>query len=166
MYYAYFHSLMKFGIVFWGNSSYAISVFRVQKRVLRIITGTGYRNSCRQLFVALKILPLQSQYIYSLLCFVVDNINLYQFTTDIHSRNTRHCFNLNFYQPIVHLSLYLKGSYCMGIRLFNSLPLYLKQLFTNCKDFKIALKDFLISHSFYTLDEYFECCRSKDSISL
>jgi hypothetical protein len=47
VYYAYFHLIMHFGIIFWGNSSYAMSIFRVQKRVLRIMTGTGYRNSCR-----------------------------------------------------------------------------------------------------------------------
>jgi hypothetical protein len=74
VYYAYFHSILNFGIIIWGNSSCAISIFRVQKRVLRIMTDTGSRNSCRQLFKTLRILPLQSQYIYSLLCFVLNNI--------------------------------------------------------------------------------------------
>jgi hypothetical protein len=40
VYYAYFYSVLNFGIIFWGNSLYAISIFRVQKRVLRIMTGT------------------------------------------------------------------------------------------------------------------------------
>jgi hypothetical protein len=44
----------------------------------------------------------------------------------------------------------------MGIRVFNSLPLYLKQLYNNCKCFKLALKDFLCCYSFYTFEEYFE----------
>jgi hypothetical protein len=38
----------------------------------------------------------------------------------------------------------------------SSLSLYLKQLYSNCKSFKLALKDFLCCHSFYTLEEYFE----------
>jgi hypothetical protein len=156
---------MHFGIIFWGNSSYAMRIFCAQKRVLGIMTGTGYRNSCRQLFITLKILPLQSQYIYSLLCFVVNNIDSYQFITDIHSRDTRHCFNLNLYQPSAYLSLYQKGTYCMGIRVFNSLPLYLKQLYNYSKGFKIALKDFLTSHSFYTLEEYFDYSKNKDSVT-
>jgi hypothetical protein len=109
-------------------------------------------------------MPLQSQYIYSLLCFVVNNMDSYQFITDIHSRNTRHYFNLNLYQPSAHLSLYQKGTYYMGIRVFNSLSLYLKQLYNNCNGFKIALKGFLTSHSFYTLEEYFEYHKNKDSI--
>jgi hypothetical protein len=63
IYYAYFHSILNLAIIFWGNSSYDISIFRVLKRVLRIMTGTGNRNSCRQLFKTLRILPIQSQYI-------------------------------------------------------------------------------------------------------
>jgi hypothetical protein len=63
VYYAYFHSIMHYGIMFLGNSSYAINVFHVQKRALRIMMGIGSRDSYRQLFITLGILPLHSQYI-------------------------------------------------------------------------------------------------------
>jgi hypothetical protein len=52
----------------------------------------------------------------SLLCFGVNNMDSYQFITDIHNRNTGHCFNLNLYQPSAHLSLDQKGTYHMGIK--------------------------------------------------
>jgi hypothetical protein len=55
-----------YGIIFWGNSSHSIPVFRLQKRVIRIITRSRPRDSCRQLFKKLGILPLISQYILSL----------------------------------------------------------------------------------------------------
>jgi hypothetical protein len=117
---------------------------------LFILTGTSNRKSCRQLFKTLRILPLQSQYVYSLLCLVANNMDLYQFISDIHNRNTRQGNNLNLYQPSAHLLLYQKGTYCMGIRVFNSLTLYLKQLYNNCKCFKLALKDFFVlSHILY-----------------
>jgi hypothetical protein len=90
VYYAYFQSVLHYGIIFWRNSSYAINIFHVQKRTLRIMAGIGNRDSCRQLFKTLRILPLQSQYIYSLLCFLVNNMDSYQFLSDTHSRNTRH----------------------------------------------------------------------------
>jgi hypothetical protein len=141
---------MHYGIIFWGNSSYAINIFRLQKKVIRIMTGTRNINSCRQLFITLKILPLQSLCIYSLLCSVVNNMDQYQFISDVHNRNTKQGFNFNLYQPSAHLS-YQKGTYYMGIKLLNSLPLQLKQLHN---DFKSALKDFLYCHSFYTLEEY------------
>lgn len=90
VYYAYFHPIIYYGIIFWGNSSYATNIFCVQKRVLRIMTGN--RNSCRQLFKTRRILPLRCQYIYSLLCLWLItwiHINLYQiYITEIQGRVT------------------------------------------------------------------------------
>jgi hypothetical protein len=43
----------------------------------------------------------------------------------------------------------------MGIRIFNILPSYVKNLYDNSKQLKLALKDYLYSHSFCTLEE---CC--------
>jgi hypothetical protein len=59
----------------WGNSSHSAKNFKIQKNTIRITTGCRSRNSCRDLFNKLKILPIQSQYILSLLLFVVDNKN-------------------------------------------------------------------------------------------
>jgi len=73
VYYSYFHSLLSYGIMFWGNSSYILHNFRLQKKALRIIMGLRTRDSCRKPFKLLRILPLQSQYILSLLMFVVEN---------------------------------------------------------------------------------------------
>jgi hypothetical protein len=79
VYYACFHSIIRYGIIFWGNCTYAINVFYLQERMIRIITGIGNRTLCKQTFIALKILTLSSLYIYSLLCFVVDNMDQYYF---------------------------------------------------------------------------------------
>jgi hypothetical protein len=46
-------------------------VFKLQKRVIRIMMGCGYRETCRDLFKEFNILPLKSQYIFSLMMFVV-----------------------------------------------------------------------------------------------
>jgi hypothetical protein len=35
IYFAYFHSLMKYGIIFWGNSSDSKKVFTLQKKIVR-----------------------------------------------------------------------------------------------------------------------------------
>jgi hypothetical protein len=61
VYYAYFHSVMNYGTIFWGNSSYSINIFRLQKKGIRIMTSTKNKSSCRQLFKTLRIFPLQSQ---------------------------------------------------------------------------------------------------------
>ena len=77
VYHSDFHSLISYGIIFWGNSSYNQHIFWLQKKAVRIITGSRPRDSCRKLFKHLRILPLQSQYVLSLLTFVVDNKNFF-----------------------------------------------------------------------------------------
>jgi len=83
VYYSYFHSVMTYGLIFWGNSHYSNIIFRLQKRIIRIIVGISGRDSCREHFKKLKILPLQSQYILSLLLFVVDNGDYFKVNPEI-----------------------------------------------------------------------------------
>jgi hypothetical protein len=89
VYYSYFHSIMTYGLIFWGNSHYSNIIFRLQERVIRIIVGIRGRGSCRELFNKLKILPLKSQYILSLLLFVDDNEDYFKVNSEIHNINTR-----------------------------------------------------------------------------
>jgi len=60
IHYSYFHSLMTHGIIFWGNSTDSIHVFRLQKKVTTIITDYKLKDSCRQLFTKLGTLLLMS----------------------------------------------------------------------------------------------------------
>ena len=42
-----------------------------------------------------------------------------------------------------------------GMKLYNQLPSNIKQFSNNNSKFKMALKRFLLTKSFYTLEEYF-----------
>ena len=77
----------------------------------------------------------------------------FQTNAEIHDINTRTKSNLH--QALSHLSKYQKGTHCFGIKVFNSLLTRYKDLSHNIRQFESALKAFLYSHSFYTLDEYF-----------
>jgi hypothetical protein len=61
-----------------NKTFYGIKVFRMHKCIVRIVMGCKRRESCRHLFRKLKILPLPSQCILTLLLFVINNRN--QFT--------------------------------------------------------------------------------------
>jgi len=50
VYSSYFHSLMMYGIIFWGNSPISRDIFKIQKRVIRIITNKSRRDSCKHFF--------------------------------------------------------------------------------------------------------------------
>jgi len=47
VYFAHFHTLIKYSIIFWGTSTTMHKVFVIQKRIIRIMLGIGPRNSCR-----------------------------------------------------------------------------------------------------------------------
>jgi hypothetical protein len=63
-YFSYVHSIISYGIIFWGNSSYSEDTLKIQKRIIRIIMNSSRNESCQQLFKDLNILPIHSQYIY------------------------------------------------------------------------------------------------------
>ena len=50
VYFEYVHSVMSYGIVFWGNQPHGVKIFKIQKRVIRIITNSRARDSYRELF--------------------------------------------------------------------------------------------------------------------
>jgi hypothetical protein len=89
VYYLYVHSILKYGIIFWSNSSHSIRVFRIQKRIISIMTNSAKRVSCRSLFRELGILPLQAQYILSISMFIKTNRELFKFNSHVHKFNTK-----------------------------------------------------------------------------
>jgi len=58
VYFACVHSIMSYGIILGGNQPHSEKIFQIQKRVIRIITNSRARDSCRELFKKLEILPL------------------------------------------------------------------------------------------------------------
>jgi hypothetical protein len=68
--------------------------------------------------------------------------------------NTR--YKLDLHVPLVNLSKVQKGVYYSGIKLFNSLPLSIKQVAYDLNKFRHKLKKFLILSSFYSVEEYLD----------
>ena len=108
--------------------------------------GRSNRESCRNLFKELYILPLKSQFILSLLTFVSNNKEQYFTSSEIHNINTRHTSNLHL--PRTHLNIYEKGVYFSGIKIFNSLPRDSKSFIDNPRTFKKAVKKFYVQTPF------------------
>ena len=62
----------------------------------------------------------------SLLMFVVQKKNLFLTNNENHNLDTRQRNNL--YLPQANLTIYQKGAYYSGIRIFNNLPLEIKNV--------------------------------------
>jgi hypothetical protein len=99
-----FHSVMEYGVIFWGNSAGADKVFKLQKRIVRIMAGVRSRCSCRGLFRRLDILPVPCQNIFSPMIFVVDNLGSFQTNLTVHGLNTSNKIQLHRPIPIYHVS--------------------------------------------------------------
>jgi hypothetical protein len=79
VYFAYFHSIMSYGIIFWEKLTKSKKVFYIQKKIIRTMAGTKRRTSCRELFKKFNILPLVNKFLLSLLSFVADNRETFQY---------------------------------------------------------------------------------------
>ena len=73
---------MEYGIVFWGNLTESKKVFQLQKKVIRIMTGSESRISCKSLFQSLEILTLPSQYRQSLMEILPHNLKFMHLTSE------------------------------------------------------------------------------------
>ena len=153
IYFAHIHIIISYGIIFGGSSSHANKVFILQKKMIRIITNTRPRDSCREVFKSMKIMTY-SKHIYSLVFYTINNKHLFDTNGEIHKYKTRN--NNNLHRPIANLSKFNKGAYKSGIKVFNHLPQYIKTFTNDHKYFKSTLKRFLYHHSFYSMNEYKE----------
>ena len=129
-----------YGLIVWGNSTDSDDIFKIQKRIIRIIMNSNKNASCRELFKKLNILPLQSQYIYSILLFIIKNKDQFHLNLHIITINTR--YNNNPHVHTANLTVYQRGVYYSGIKIFNPLPTTTKNLSDNKKKFQIALRKF------------------------
>ena len=77
--FANFHSHLRYCILFWGGDSQSIKIFKLQKKVMRLICNVTRKTSCRELFRTLSILPVPCVYIMVTVYFIkVNNKGLKQ----------------------------------------------------------------------------------------
>jgi hypothetical protein len=91
----------------------------------------------------------------SVACLVVLlNRDLFLFNSEIHDINTRHKYNLHL--PTGNLTLVQKGVLYSGSKIYNHLPLHIKTLSNDLKHFKSKMKSFLVEHTLYSLEEFYQ----------
>ena len=117
IYCSHFHSIMNYGLLFGGSSTESTEIFKLQKRIIRIMVGYKSNQSCRELFIKLGILPLPYQFILSLLLFLNKNRNHFTVNSAIYQYATRQ--QSNFLQPPANLTKYQKGICYLGVKVFN-----------------------------------------------
>jgi hypothetical protein len=125
----------------------------------RLMAGMKPINSCKNIFKRLEIFTLPCEYIFSLMIFIARNQEMFPTNSHIHTVNTRDKNQLH--RPIPNLSCFQKSAYYAGIKIFHSLPWNLTTLIHKQVQFKVALKKYLSTHSFYSVDEFILSNNSK-----
>lgn len=150
-YFAYVESVLRYGLLIWGNGTDIQSVFIAQKRCIRSICNIKPDVSCKPYFKLLNILPLPCLYILEVCTFVMQNKQLFLLARNKTERSIRHANNLavNF---APNTTRFLKNCFNMSIKIFNKIPNNLKTLPTN--KFKHCLRNWLLEKMFYSIDEF------------
>ena len=128
VYYAYFHSLMSYGLIVWGTAADANRIFILQKRAIRHILSLCPRDSCREKFKELNIMTLYSSLVFQCLIYVRRNIEKFPLNCDFHSHDTRHRGDIRL--PKCRLSKFNKSYLYISLKLFNKLPIVIRNLET------------------------------------
>jgi len=95
-YFGLFQSHMSYGLLVWGASPHAQNIFLLQKKAIRIISGSGQLEHCKPLFQNLKILTLHSLYILHCLLYMQGNSEKIELREAFHNYETRHRLRIKY----------------------------------------------------------------------
>lgn len=149
-YHGYVASVLRYGLLLWGNSYDIERLFISQKKCIRAICNKPPLTSCKQLFDELKVLTLPSLYILEMSKFVKSNFNLFTQLKNVCKFNTRYPQKL--VQRKTASKLRQRNCCCMAIKIFNNIPEEIKILPYN--RFVSALCKWLLEKRFYCIKEF------------
>jgi hypothetical protein len=148
MYYACFHTHIKYGITLCGRDPQSRKIFLLHKKVIRSMCKVDQHTSCKNFFRMLGILPLPCTYISEMVCWIKYYQGKLEYNSDLHDYNTHHETDLHLLTCRTNIAKN-NGIY-MGIVLYNRLPQCIKKLDTKHK-FKNNVKKFYYNMYFILL---------------
>ncbi|KAJ8709117.1 hypothetical protein PYW07_008943 [Mythimna separata] len=149
-YYGLVESVIRYGVIFWGNSTDRDIIFKRQKYCLRSIFNLKTTDSCKNYFTKYRVLTLPSLYILEITMFVKTNPHLFPRMADRFPRNRRDDSQLCLHTS--KTALMRKSVICMAPVIYNKLPKSWKELPT--PKLKQTMKTFLAQKAYYSITEF------------
>ena len=143
-FYSFIYPYLTYNVTFWGKTynRHTDPIVKLQKRMLRLMTNSGFFEHTNPLFFQLKILKFPDIYTYFVCIYMHQSISNGKYRIE-HSLNTRARSN-NHAQPIFNrLTSAQQSISIMGPNTWNSLPAYLRNI-RDLVAFKTKLKTYLI----------------------
>ena len=150
VYHANFESLIRYGVVFYGGGVEFNKLFKIQKRIVRIMLHMKFLDSCRGKFRSINVLMAYGLYIQECVVFLFKHKHLF---TEHVSQGT-YTTRLTYYIfPKHHLTMTEKGPLYSCIKMFNKLPESIKRE-NELSGFKKRVFKLLLDIEPYNLGEY------------
>ncbi len=138
------HPYFEYCNIVWGYPSIHLdSLFRTQKKAIRIITNSKWKSHSKPLFDTLSILPLNQLHKFQVGCFVYKSLhnllpntfsNYFTLCTQIHHHNTRHSTKLHVFQS--RIKIRANSIRISGVNLWNLLNIKIR----NAQSFSVFKK--------------------------
>lgn len=139
-------ALLRFSLIFWGNTVNRDVVFKSQKRCIRAIFKLKRTDSCRTYFKNNNLFTFPSLYVYEVAAFVKSNPNLFErFKSQRYG--DRIC---NIGHKTAKFS---KNIFGMAPAIYNKIPNTIRQI-DDLNAFKLKLKKYLINKAYYSINEF------------
>lgn len=151
-YFGYFQSVLRYGLIFWGNCNRIKEILTLQKKVIRIITDSDYREHCKPIFIKLKIQTVINLYLFDLIIYLLKNGSLITPCDKIHTYNTRK--QKNAVIPFYRLSKSVNSHMVLSLKVYNVMLPQINKY--SEKTFKTKFYGWLLENPFYDIEEFFD----------
>ena len=130
LYYSFIYPLFYYCIEVWGAAPavYIQSIYKLQKKVVRIIKSAHYKAHTEPIFKDLNILPFEKVHQYSIIIFMYKYFNkmlppifdkMFHKSSEIHTYHTRQAQKLII--PKVRTTAMKKSIYNLSVTLWNKI---------------------------------------------
>jgi hypothetical protein len=144
-------SLLRYGIIFWGGDNESTKIFKLQKRILQLMSSVNNHTSCTEIFKDYRILTVACLYILEIICYIKKHKQFLEQNAQVHKYDTRR--QLDLHVQFCNADIFRKSVVNRGIQLYNKVPDYIQNLDKE-EVFKRESKPFLLQQAFYSVDEY------------
>ena len=139
LYYSFFHSHLQYGILFWGSTSktYLSKIKKLQNKAIKVIGGTKWRERATPFYKKLKILKIPDVYTLEAAIFMYNYSanklsagmnNLFEETSQVHSKCARTANQNNYFIPSHGTNRIQNSIQCQDAKLWNSIDPKIRNL--------------------------------------
>lgn len=149
-YFAYFQSIIRYGLLLWGNCSRVEDILLLQKKAVRVLTNSEPLDHCKPLFIQTQIQTVINLFIFDLAIYAINKPHFLKPSKHSYSTRNKDKVVIDFYR----LSKSLNSHVVLSLKVYNKLISNIEKY--SPKTFKTKLYNWLLNNPFYNINEFFQ----------